>query len=144
MQKGVSIFYESHEQGLPHIIAGIYSPRMMTEEEMRNELLSLLGYSSFGRDEPIFVNHTHVYAKHLLGEEIDEELFHTFSKFFPDAKTPDKLPVSPFTFQYYDAGAYNFIWDNRYHNELREHRNKLMKEAADKYREERASRRVPK
>ncbi|WP_416470194.1 hypothetical protein [Salmonella enterica] len=141
MQKGVSIFYEFHDQGCPHVIAGIYSPYMKTEEEMRTQLLSLIGHDSFHeRDEPIFVNHTHVYAKSLLGEEMDKELTNLFNKFFPQALNPNELPVSPMKFYHTEVGAYEFIWNNRYSTELHEHRVELQRKAAEEYRRKRAER----
>lgn len=136
MQKGVSIFYEYHDQGCPHVIAGIYSPQMKTEEEMRTQLLSLIGHTSFHeRDQPTFVNHTHVYAKSLLGEELDKDTKNLFDKFFPEALNPDALPLSPRKFHYYDADANNFIWDNRYQKQLREYRNSLLHAAAEERKE---------
>lgn len=141
MQKGVSIFFEMHEQGYPHVIAGIYSPHMKTEEEMRTAISGLMGYDPFNdRYKPVFVNHTHVYANHLLGKEIDKELRYTLSRFFPQALEPETLPVDPFKFEFYDTGAYEFIWNNRYSKQLHEHRVSLQTEAADRYREERSRR----
>ena len=142
MQKGVSIFYETHEQGLPHVIAGIYSPHMKTEEEMRTAMLSLLGYSEFNeRDQPVFINHTHLYAHSLLDNEIDEDTRIILTSFFPDALVPKNLPVDPFKFEYRDVGAYQFIWDNRYRKQIREHRDALIKESSERYKEERKHRR---
>lgn len=142
MQKGVSIFYEFHEQGCPHVIAGIYSPYMKSEEEMRTQLLSLIGQDKFNdRDQPTFINHTHVYAKSLLGEEMDNDTANLFKKFFPAGLTPSELPTSPMKFYQHDTGAYEFIWNNRYHDQLRDHRQALMKEAAEKYRAQREPRR---
>lgn len=141
MQKGVSIFFEMHEQGLPHTIAGIYSPHMKTEEEMRTALIGLMGYDPFDeRYQPKFINHTHVYANHLLGNEIDKDTRYILSRFFPEALEPEKLPVDPMKFEHRDVGAYNFIWDNRYRKEIREHRDALIKESCERYKEERSRR----
>jgi|AGFS01.1.fsa_nt_gi hypothetical protein len=142
MQKGVSIFYEFHDQGCPHVIAGIYSPYMKSEDEMRTQLLSLIGHDDFHeRDQPIFVNHTHMYANSLLGNEMDKDMKNLFNKFFPAGLDPAALPTSPMKFYQHDAGAYEFIWNNRYHEQLHEHRQALMKEAAEKYRAQREPRR---
>lgn len=141
MQKGVSIFYEFHDQGCPHVIAGIYTPYMKTEEEMRTALLALLGYAEFNeRDQPVFINHTHLYAHSLLGNEIDKNTRRTLSCFFPEALEPQKLPVDPFKFEHRDVGAYDFIWDNRYRKQIREHRDSLIKESVERSKEERARR----
>lgn len=136
--KGVSIFYEYHEQGSQHVIAGIYSPRTKSEEVMRTELLSLLGSEGFHeRDQPTYINHTYVYAHDLLDEEMDEKLKYTFSRFFPEALEPVTLPREGFKFYYVGEDAYNFIWDNRYRKELRNYRAELQKESSMRYMEER-------
>lgn len=141
MEKGVSIFYEFHDQGCPHVIAGIYSPRTYTEEEMRTKLLALLGYEEFNeRDQPTYINHTHLYAHYLLGKEIDKDTRYILSRFFPEALEPQTLPVDPMKFEHRDVGAYDFIWDNRYRKELREYRTALIKEGVERYKEERARR----
>lgn len=142
MQKGVSIFFEMHEQGFPHIIAGIYSPSMKTEDEMKAMLVGLLGCDPFNdRYEPVFINHTHLYAHSLLGHEMDDGTRYTLSRFFPEALEPQKLPVDPFKFEHRDVGAYQFIWDNLYREQIREHRDALIKESSDRYKEERKQRR---
>lgn len=139
MQKGVSIYIEMHEQGCPHMISGIYSPHMKTEEEMRTALIALIGYDPFDeRYQPTFVNHTHVYANSLLGNAMDSDLHYTLSRFFPQALEPATLPADPFKFQYYDSGAYEFVSNNRYRNQLREHRVAIQAEAAARYKEERS------
>lgn len=138
MQKGVSIFYEFHDQGFPHTIAGIYSPYMKTEEEMRTELLGLIGKDSFNeRDIPIFVNHTHVYAKFLLDQEMDKKLKYTFEKFFPRALKPDTLPVSSMKFYYQDEGTNKFIWHNRYDEQISAHLKVIQKDASVAYEKKR-------
>jgi|SRR6478609_3002707 len=139
MQKGVSIFFEMHEQGMPHVIAGIYSPSMKTEEEMKAQMVGLMGYDPFNeRYKPVFINHTHLYAHSLLGNEIDKDTRYTLSRFFPVALEPQKLPVDPFKFEHRDVGAYEFISNNRYSKQLREHRVALQKEGVERYKEERA------
>lgn len=133
MQKGVSIFYESGDMGLPYIIAGIYTPYMSTEEEMRTSLLALLGRAEFNEhDQPVFINHDHLYAHYLLGNEIDDYTRSTLSRFFPVALEPQNLPVVPFKFEHYDGGAYQFILDNLYREQMREHRDSLIKESVSK------------
>lgn len=134
MQKGVSIFFEMHEQGLPHVIAGIYSPQMKTEEEMRTALIGLMGYNPFDeRYQPTFVNHTHVYANSLLGNDIDKDLQYILSRFFPQALEPESLPADPFKFEHRDGGAYEFICNNRYSKQLHTHRLELQHHAAAQY-----------
>lgn len=133
MQKGVSIFFEMHEQGMPHTIAGIYSPYMKTEEEMKAQMVGLMGYDPFNeRYGPVFINHTHLYAHSLLGNEIDKDTRYILSRFFPEALEPQNLPIDPFKFQHRDVGAYDFIWDNRYRKQIREHRDYLIKERSSR------------
>lgn len=140
MKKGVSIFYDYHEQGYPHQIAGIYDPYDKTEEEMRAELLSLLGKREFDeRDQPTFINHTHLYAKSLLGEELDKKVEYMLKQFFPFALDLQGFKSSAFKFMYFDADAYEFIWNNRYHKQLHQHRLDLQHEAAEAYKEKRAA-----
>lgn len=142
MQKGVSIFFEMHEQGLPHLIAGIYSPSMKTEEEMRASLIGLIGHDPFcERYTPVYINHTHLYANYLLGNEIDKDTHYILSRFFPEALDPEKLPVDPMKFEHRDAGASDFIWDNLYRKQIHEHRNALMKESSERYKEKRRQQR---
>lgn len=142
MHKGVSIFYDYHEQGLPHQIAGIYSTSDKTEEEMRTELLSLIGSQSFHeRDQPIFINHTHLYAKSLLGEELDKKVEYTLKQFFPIALDVVGFKSSDFKFMYYDVEAYEFTWNNRYHKQLHQYRLDLQHEAAEAYKAKREAQR---
>jgi hypothetical protein len=138
MKKGVSIFYDYHEQGYPHQIAGIYDPYDKTEEEMRTELLSLIGEREFtDRDQPTFINHTHLYAKSLLGEELDKDVEYVLKQFFPFAIDVQGFQSSAFKFMYYDGDAYEFIWNNRYHKQLHQHRLDLQHEAAAAYKAKR-------
>lgn len=120
MNKGVSIFYEFHEQGSPHIIAGIYEPDELTEEEMRKKLLVLMDKSEFHPRETIeYYNHKKVLAEYWLNNNVlTKEQKYTFSKFFPEALKPESLSSSPFKFVYYDADADKFIWRNRKNDEV--------------------------
>lgn len=139
MQKGVSIFYDYHEQGLPHQIAGIYYPYEKTENEMRNELLTLTNLLGFTyRDEPTFINHTHLYAKSLLGEELDKDVERLLKQFFPVALDVQGFKSSEFKFMYLDVEAYEFTWNNLYHKQLHQYRLDLQHEAAEAYKEKRA------
>lgn len=140
--KGVSIFYEYHEQGCPHIIAGIYSPYYKSEEQMREELLSLIGSTEFGeRDQPDFVNHTHNLANKLLGNELSDEHQRLFNKFFPQGLEPEELPVSASKFYHIDEGVYKFIWFNRLDKELSGHMSAILHERSENYK---AKRKEPK
>lgn len=138
MHKGVSIFYEYHEQGSPHVIAGIYSSTYKSEEDMRTVLLSLMGYDKFHeRDQPTYINHMHIYANSLLGNEIDKDTKYTLSRFFPEA-LDGFLPLESFKFEYRGTGAYEFIWNNHYRKELQDYRVSLQKEGAERYQAARA------
>lgn len=129
MNKGVSIFYEFHEQGSPHIIAGIYETDELSEKEMRKKLLVLMDKSEFHSRETItYFNHRKVLAQYWLNDNVlskDQE--YTFSRFFPEALKPESLSSSPFKFVYYDADADKFIWRNRKNDEVNKFMNDLLK-----------------
>lgn len=142
MSKGTTLVYRYGEQGYPYVIACIHSANDESEKELLAKMVKLLGHELTSRElESVkYINHTHIYANRLLGNEPDKDTLSLLRTYFPEAASPDFDRADSFAYTYQDGKAHQVEWMNRYHNDLTEHMNKLLHEAADAYKEHRSTR----
>lgn len=133
---GKSIFMEFHEQGMGHMIGGFYTYKNVTDEFLKERLLAIIGQKGFGeRDGVVIIDHTKEYAKHLLGEEMEEKTRYVLDKFFPEAlrDVATNGYMDDFGFVYRNSKADEFIWNNRLHAKVQEFIRVELQRSSEEY-----------
>lgn len=137
---GKSIFMEFHEQGMGHKIGGFYTAHPITDEDLQQRLLNIIGQPEFGeRDGMIIIDHRKLQAMRVLEQEIDKKVTYVLEKFFPEALVDidSTERFDTFGFVHYNSKANEFININRNHEMLMDHMYVDIRRRADLYRQER-------
>lgn len=133
---GKSIFMEFHEQGMGHKIAGFYSPEQnISDDDIRGMFEVILDCKLGERDNVVIIDHRKVYAQRILGEELDDNIFYTLNKFFPEAITnvDNTATVDEFFFCFHNSKADEFIWNNRLHEKIQAFVAEELKRSSEEY-----------